>query len=68
MTEKTDTTPLKLSELSGDRDERGLICRKCGCRDLRVIYTRERIGGLRRKRRCRNCGHEMWTMEGQPAS
>jgi hypothetical protein len=63
-----ERTPLKLSELSGDRDERGLICKKCGCRDLRVIYTRDRFGGRRRKRRCRNCGHEMWTMERLPAS
>jgi hypothetical protein len=50
------------------KDKRGLECRRCGCRDLRVVYTRERIGGLRRKRRCRNCGKEMWTLEGQPAS
>ena len=48
-------------------DDRGLCCRGCGCRDLRVVYTRERIGGLRRKRKCRNCGEEMWTMEGQPS-
>lgn len=51
-----------------DADERGLCCHGCGCRDLRVVYTRERIGGLRRKRRCRHCGKEMWTLEGQPAA
>ena len=38
----------------------------CGCRDLRVIYTRDRIGGRRRKRRCRDCGEEVWTMERLP--
>ena len=47
-------------------DDRGLRCRACGCRDLRVIYKRDRIGGARRKRRCRNCGRVMWTMEQQP--
>ena len=51
-----------------NRDERGLHCPKCGCRDLRVVYTRKRAGGLRRRRVCRNCGKEMWTMEGQPAA
>ncbi len=51
-----------------NRDERGLHCPKCWCRDLRVVYTRDRTGGRRRRRRCRNCGREMLTMEGQPAS
>jgi len=43
---------------------RGLCCRKCGCRDLRVIYTR-RIGGarLQRRRECRYCGTRMTTSE-----
>ena len=49
------------------QDKRGLECRHCGCKDLRVIYTRQRIGGLRRKRQCRNCGRQMWTMERPPA-
>jgi hypothetical protein len=48
-------------------DQRGLECRYCGCKDFRVIYTRDRIGGIRRKRECRNCGKAIWTMEGQPA-
>lgn len=51
-----------------NRDERGLCCRGCGCRDLAVVYTRDRIGGRRRKRKCRNCGEEMCTMERLPAS
>jgi hypothetical protein len=48
------------------QDKRGLECRHCGCRHFRVVYTRERIGGLRRKRECRNCGKAMWTMERLP--
>jgi hypothetical protein len=51
-----------------NRDERGLHCPKCWCPDLPVAYTRDRIGGKRRRRRCRNCGEEMWTMEEQPAA
>ena len=49
------------------QERRGLECRTCGCKHLRVIYTRQRIGGLRRKRECRNCGRQMWTME-RPAA
>jgi DNA-directed RNA polymerase subunit RPC12/RpoP len=50
------------------QDKRGLHCPKCWRRDLLVAYTRDRIGGKRRRRRCRNCGKEMWTMEEQPAA
>jgi hypothetical protein len=49
-----------------NRDERGLACRKCGCRDWRVVYTRERARGIRRLRACRNCDHRLVTFE-QPA-
>jgi hypothetical protein len=49
-----------------NRDERGLHCRKCGCRDWRVVYTRDRMRGIRRLRACRNCGHRLVTFE-QPA-
>ena len=50
------------------QEKRGLECRRCGCRHFCVVHTRERIGGIRRKRQCRNCGKAMWTMEGLPAS
>ena len=50
------------------QDKRALECRWCGCRHFRVVYTRERVGGIRRKRECRNCGKPMWTMERLPAS
>jgi hypothetical protein len=55
--------PIKMSELCGDKDERGLVCRKCGCRDLRVDATRDGIGEIRRYRVCRNCGRRIPTHE-----
>jgi hypothetical protein len=45
--------------------ERGLSCRRCGCRDLRVIYTRQRRIGIVRRRECRFCGHRTTTWERQ---
>ena len=36
--------PLKLSEFSGNRDDRGLICKECRCRDFRVLHTRRADG------------------------
>ena len=48
----------------GNRDERGLACRKCGCRHFRVDYTRPAWGGrLIRRRECRHCGKRMTTWE-----
>jgi hypothetical protein len=57
---------IRLSDLqSGSRGEiKGLICRKCGCCDLRVVYTRPaRIGYIHRLRECRNCGYRFPTFE-----
>jgi len=43
---------------------RGIECPRCGCRHLRVIYTRRAIGGrIMRRRECRNCGRRMTTYE-----
>jgi DNA-directed RNA polymerase subunit RPC12/RpoP len=45
-------------------EPRGLECRKCGCRDLRVIYTRSGRGGhIVRRRECRHCGQRLVTWE-----
>ena len=41
----------------------GLECRKCGCRDFRVYYTRPKDGFIMRRRRCRNCGTLITTYE-----
>lgn len=42
----------------------GLVCRECGCRDLRVWRTtRLKNGTVRRERYCRNCGTKKITFE-----
>lgn len=46
---------------------RGLVCRTCGCRHFRVLYTRSAWGGrLLRRRECRHCGRRITTYE-EPA-
>lgn len=43
---------------------KGLACRHCGCRDLRVVYTRPKPGGrIMRRRECRHCGRRVTTWE-----
>jgi transcription elongation factor Elf1 len=42
---------------------RGLECRHCGCRDLRVLYTRQRPRSIMRVRVCRHCGRRVVTRE-----
>lgn len=44
-------------------DAPGLRCRRCGCRDLRVDWTRRRNGRILRRRICRHCGRPMHTRE-----
>ena len=45
-----------------EQDQRGLECRKCGCKHFRVIYTRPALGGrLVRRRECRHCGKRFTT-------
>jgi len=49
----------------GNRDDRGLCCRYCGCRHFRVVYTRPTWRGrIMRRRECRHCGKRMTTWEG----
>ena len=50
-------------EKSGN-DDRGLECRKCGCRHFLVVYTRTRRGGcVVRHRECRYCHSRITTWE-----
>ena len=46
------------------KEMRGMECPGCGCRDLRVVYTRPE-GGKRifRRRECRHCGRRTVTVE-----
>jgi transcriptional regulator NrdR family protein len=44
--------------------DRGLTCRRCGCKELRVVYTRRRVGGVQvRRRECRRCFERVTTWE-----
>jgi hypothetical protein len=46
----------------------GIVCRQCGCADLRVWYTRRLRGGrIRRVRVCRHCGKRAVTTEHEAA-
>jgi len=47
-----------------EQDQRGLVCRECGCKHFRVIYTRPAWGGrLVRRRECQHCGKRITTWE-----
>lgn len=44
--------------------EAGLVCRRCGCRDFRVVKTRKlRPNWITRRRQCRHCGRRITTQE-----
>jgi len=43
--------------------ERGLECRKCGCRHMFVVWTRHQRGKIVRRRECRYCGTKITTFE-----
>ncbi len=45
-------------------EQKGLVCRHCGCRHFRVVYTRPAWGGrIMRRRECRHCGRRTTTFE-----
>jgi hypothetical protein len=47
-------------------EDRGLECRECGCRDLRVVYTRPMSNRkILRCRECRHCGRRISTTESE---
>lgn len=53
--------PISLAEIQA---RQVLECRRCGCRDLRVVYTELGANGTRRRRReCRHCGARYTTVE-----
>jgi hypothetical protein len=54
--------PRILLSTYGDRDV-GLVCRKCGCREFRVLYIRRIPDGIRRLKQCRYCGKRRMTIE-----
>jgi len=46
------------------KEDYGLVCRSCGCRHFRVVYTRPARGNrVLRRRECRHCGRRMTTWE-----
>lgn len=56
-------TPPKIWPPPAERGK-GLECRKCGCRDFHVLYTRPQFGGyIMRVRECRHCGKRLLTRE-----
>jgi len=49
---------------AGQKEQKGLECRACGCKHFRVIYTRRASGGrIVRRRECRNCARRITTWE-----
>jgi transcriptional regulator NrdR family protein len=46
-----------------DEASPGVACKKCGCVDMRVIWTRPYGKGIRRLRACRHCGDKTTTVE-----
>jgi transcriptional regulator NrdR family protein len=53
-----------MKECHTPTEERGLVCRGCGCRHFRVVYTRAIIRGrVKRRRECRHCGRRLTTIE-----
>lgn len=48
---------------SAGPDAPGLVCPRCGGRRWRTAYTRERLGGIVRRKHCRICGHRLFTRE-----
>lgn len=60
--EKSDKEPIRLSDLQ-NRNGKGLVCGRCGCRHFRVLHTRPVANGILRERECRNCGKVVHTKE-----
>lgn len=61
MTLTAERPRIRLSTY-GDADV-GIVCRKCGCREFRVVYTRRIPVGIRRLKQCRHCGRRKMTVE-----
>jgi len=52
-----------LLEEGDEKENRGLECRKCGCRHFFVDHTHRSLRMIVRYRRCRHCGQKMTTHE-----
>lgn len=53
-----------MSQPQPAKEQRGLICPRCGCGHFKVIYTRAKLDGkLMRRRKCRHCGRRVTTFE-----
>jgi transcriptional regulator NrdR family protein len=49
---------------ASSREAKGLVCHRCGCAHLRVVYTRRGSDRkLIRRRECRYCGRRITTYE-----
>jgi hypothetical protein len=63
----TDVLPESESEEEDPQEEEHtapfLECPNCGCRDLRVYYTRVYRNRRIRRRFCRHCGRQVTTTE-----
>jgi hypothetical protein len=66
-TKKTKPEPQEKTRLSdlqnANNDGKGFFCRRCGCRQFFVVYTRPAQGAIRRVRECRSCGQRIQTTE-----
>lgn len=52
------------AEAASSQEAKRLVCRRCGCAHLRVVYTRRGAGRKRiRRRECRHCGACVTTWE-----
>jgi len=51
-----------------EEDLTGLVCQRCGCADLRVVYVRHLPNDrVLRRRDCRHCGKPKITIEQEGA-
>jgi hypothetical protein len=58
-----EASPEEVAALGGEAPALGLVCKGCGCRDYRVLYTDRRDGYILRRRECRHCGRRVTTRE-----
>ena len=64
MSERKRYTEHITPGVSPESLEKGLVCGRCNCRHVRVIYTRPGAAGeVIRRRECRHCGFRVTTVE-----
>lgn len=52
-----------LAKAREEKEQDGICCLHCGCRDLLVSRTAPKNGRIRRTRICRHCGKRRITFE-----